>query len=421
MSTLAPLVGKGSALVHQEPHRLTIASGAVRSGKTVSTLVAFATHVRHRPGRRAIVARTEQTAERNVVGPLQEMFGKKLASYRKGELTLFGQPCHVVGVSTEQSYTRLAGMTLQGAYADEITLWPENAWQMLATRLSLPDARLWGTNMPASPAHWFLTDWLSKARTWVRLDGSVERAQLGLDLARYDFRLADNPWLPDDYIAGLRQMFSGAFLQRYIEGLWVAASGSIYPNVLEQVWQGELPLIVAWYVGIDWGSTNPTAAVLIGETANNQAIVVSEFYHDSAKDGGQWTHADAVAAIRAWLGRCGEQWPGASAPRQVVIDSAEAPLVAAARRAGWPAVGADKGSGSVVESIRIVESMLSTRRLWIVAANCPKTLEEHEGYVWDEQAQRKGEDAPVKHADHTPDAVRYVAMARSGAWLTWMR
>ena len=417
---IQPLTGKAHQLVVQDPHRITIASGAVRSGKTVSTLIAFALHVRRFPGRRAIVGRTEQTVERNVVGPLQELFGSRLAKYRKGELTLFGSPCHVIGVSTERSFERIAGMTLQGAYVDEASILLRNAWDMLVSRLSLPDARMWATCNPAGPAHWLLTDWLTKARTWHKPDGSIETAEVALDLARFDFRLADNPWLPPEYVESLRAMFTGLFFERYVDGLWVAAVGSIYPNVTLQVWTEELPLIVAWYLGVDWGSTNPTAAVLIGESADGRAFVVSEYYHDSAVHGGMWTHADAVTAINAWLGECGLRWPGASSPRQIIIDSAEQPLVAAARRAGWPAMGADKGAGSVVESIRIVESMFATKKLWILP-ECTHTLAEHEGYVWDEKAQRLGNDEPVKHADHTCDAVRYVAMARSGQWLNWMR
>ena len=43
------------------------------------------------------------------------------------------------------------------------------------------------------------------------------------------------------------------------------------------------------------------------------------------------------------------------------------------------------------------------------------------GYVWDPKAQEKGEDAPLKQADHAPDALRYGVRSYRTVWRRWMQ
>lgn len=415
---IEPLAGKQRDLVTLGTRRFNIAEGAVRSGKTVGTLIGFLIDVYRNPGPRIIVGRTQQTIERNVVYPLQQMVGMRRAKYRRGEeLTLFGSPCYIIGGNNEQSFTRLSGITAQGAYADEISLLPKSFFQMLTTRMSLPGAKLFGTTNPAGPGHWFLTDWLAHAALWIDMQG--DRHDLGgkLDLVRFTFGLHDNPHLPPEYVEALDSEHTGMWRQRYVQGLWVAAVGSIWPAFLEQTWDKPLPEILSYYiVGLDHGTTNPFAGILVAEDVDRRAFAIDEFYHDS-RVAGTMTDAEYVQAIRAWLGQAGTRHPGASSPTRLLIDPAANHMYQALRRAGMSAYGADN---DVLSGIRLISSMLTARRLWIVPGRCPNLMREGSGYAWDPAAQEKGEDKPIKQNDHTCDGLRYVANDRARSWNRWL-
>jgi phage terminase large subunit len=64
----------------------------------------------------------------------------------------------------------------------------------------------------------------------------------------------------------------------------------------------------------------------------------------------------------------------------------------------------------VLDGIRRVAQGLTTGTLYI-HESCEGLIAEMANYRWDEKAQERGEDKPVKDADHGPDALRY-AVAR---------
>lgn len=414
---ITPLRGKQLQSVRLAKRRINLWEGSVRSGKSVASLIAFLEQVHTYPGIGVIGGKTEGTIERNVVVPLQQMIGKKRAKYTKGEtLELLGSPFYIISGSNDLSYTRLQGVTTQTAYVDEATILPESYWKMLTTRLSLPNSRLFGTMNPGPPAHWMLREWLDRATVHLTMDGQVVNPGGDLDLARFTFGLDDNPALSEEYKANIRKEHAGMWHQRYVQGLWVAAIGAIWPNLEEQVWQGPVPeFIQYWIVSIDSGTTNPTAALLVGEDYEQRAFVIGEYYQDSRKTGSM-TDAEHVRELQAWLMRCEDLKLGASRPGRVLIDPAAAHMYQALRRSGLPAFGADN---TVVDGIRLIASMLTARRLWIMP-HCENLRREGSSYVWDERAQDKGEDAPVKHNDHTCDALRYVANDRSNTWNRWL-
>jgi hypothetical protein len=88
---------------------------------------------------------------------------------------------------------------------------PEGFWSMLLTRLSVDGAQVFGTTNPDSPNHWLMRDYLKRARTWLRHDGTVAHFDDDdrLDLARFSFRLADNPNLSKAYLDALAKEFTG--------------------------------------------------------------------------------------------------------------------------------------------------------------------------------------------------------------------
>jgi hypothetical protein len=69
----------------------------------------------------------------------------------------------------------------------------------------------------------------------------------------------------------------------------------------------------------------------------------------------------------------------------------------------------------VAYGIRTMASLLTTGRLH-VADRCAGFIDEITGYSWDDKATARGVDAPVKVADHSLDAARYVITTTEPVW-----
>ena len=69
----------------------------------------------------------------------------------------------------------------------------------------------------------------------------------------------------------------------------------------------------------------------------------------------------------------------------------------------------------VVPGIVATASRLSSGHV-VVHQRCENLIREMGGYVWDDTAADKGEDKPVKEADHGCDALRYFVYSTSKAY-----
>lgn len=422
---IEPLAGKAKQSVELATHRVNLWEGSVRSSKTVSSLLAWIRYVRTGPaGNLAMVGKTERTLKRNIVDPLIDMLGPKRckANWGDGELTLLGRRIYLAGANNEASVSKIQGLTLAGFYGDEITTWPESFWSMLLTRLSIEGAQGFGTMNPDHPRHWAKVDYLDRAAVWVRHDGTVEHSDdpTSLDLARFSFRLRDNPTLPPSYIEALEKEFTGLWRLRYIEGMWVLAEGAIYdsfdptPGGAHVV--TTLPTMERWVVAIDYGTTNPFSAVLIGLGEDQRLYVAREWRHDSRKARRQMTDAQYSTALREWLTGLDEVLPGCGTPEWVFIDPSAASFSVQLHHEHWQGVmGADN---AVSNGIRSVSSLLAADRLRF-HHSCDG-LGEMVGYVWDEKAALRGVEQPLKQDDHFPDALRYGVMGTRRWWTGWL-
>ena len=119
--------------------RLNIFEGSVRSGKTYISMIMWAFWVAGSPKNRAYLmsGKTLTTLKRNVLEPLKTLLGNNF-SYniikKKGEL--FGRKIYLEGAANAEAESKIRGMTLMGAYCDELTLFSEDFFVMLLSRLS---------------------------------------------------------------------------------------------------------------------------------------------------------------------------------------------------------------------------------------------------------------------------------------------
>lgn len=430
---LEPLTGKARLTVTESTCRLNLYEGSVRSSKTVSSLLAWLLYVRNGPaGNLLMVGKTERTLKRNVIDPLTEWLGRSRCRHviGEGELHLLGRRIYLAGANDEKAQEKIRGLTLAGAYVDEASTTPESFWAMLLTRLSVEGARLFGTTNPDGPNHWLLKKYLQRASVWVDHDGQVHRhdgpapdGEERLDLARFSFRLADNPTLDPAYVEALSREFTGLWRKRFIDGLWVLAEGAIFDTFDDERHVVDvLPQISRWWLAVDYGTTNPFVALLIGLGVDDRLYVAREWRWDSSVQLRQKTDAQYSADLAAWLdlldppGRDGEL-PGAGMPEVVAVDPSAASFIAQLWSDGWRGVrGADN---AVDDGLRAVANLLAADRL-LIHESCTGLLAELPGYVWDAKAAKRGEDAPLKVDDHGPDALRYGVQACRRVWSRWV-
>lgn len=426
---LAPLSAKQQLSWQLAEARQNLWEGSVRSGKTHASLLAWSELVRTAPpGNLAMIGRTERTLKRNILDVLTEMWGGTRCRLVQGmgEFWMFGRRIYLVGANDEQARTKIQGMTLLGAYLDEATTVPESFFAMLLSRLSEPGARLFATMNPEGPAHWMLRQYLSKARVHLTGDGQLRTNPGGIDIARFSFRLADNKTLPAEYIGALTAEYTGLWRRRYIEGEWVAAEGAIYALEIEPGSRHvvvELPQLRRLRLAIDYGTANPFVALLMGVSAEPRLYVAREWRYDS-KGRRTMTDEEYVRALAAWLaGGCGGFFTdehGHGLPvelEKIVCDPSAASFRAAWQRhfKRWP----EAADNAVLDGIRDEASLLGAGRL-AFHESCREAIDEHASYVWDPKAQEKGDDAPVKLADHGPDACRYGVRSYRTVWKRWL-
>lgn len=407
-----PLSPKQVDFIAHSDARLNIATGSVRSGKTISSLLRWLMFVAAAPrgGELAMFAKTRETAARNLFAPLTDpsIFGRfaRRVSYTSGAPTaqILGRTVHVLGANDAKAEPKVRGMTLAGAYADELTLFPESLFKQILARMSVPGARLYGTSNPDNPMHWLRQQFILRA-------GQI-------NLRHWHFVLDDNPGLSREYIAAIKSEYVGLWYKRFIQGLWVQAEGAVWEQFDESAHViDETPLVTRWpVVGVDYGTVNPFVGLLAGIGVDRRLHIAGEYRWDSKAHRRQKTDAEYSRGLRDWLGEYVP--PGAEPqhkgvhPEKVVIDPSAASFITQLWKDGWSPTYADN---SVADGIRLVATMLAKDQIRI-HRSCKGLVEEILGYSWDDAAAQRGEERPIKAADHGPDALRYLAQTTEWDW-----
>ncbi|WP_433067385.1 PBSX family phage terminase large subunit [Dactylosporangium sp. CS-033363] len=426
--TLSPIQIR--SIVHST-RRINIWTGAIRSGKTVASLLRwliFLASDECPKGRIVMVGQTRDTVARNVFSVLQdpEIFGAIAdeVHYTPGAATakILGRTIDIIGAADIRAERRLRGLTAAAAYVDEATLLGQEFWTQLLGRMSKRGAKLFATTNPDAPGHWLRKDFLLRAGE--------------LDLAFWHFTLDDNPSLTREYKDSIKAEFVGLWFRRWILGHWVAAEGAIFDMFDERrhvIPDEKIPPISRWLcAGIDYGTTNPFVGLLLGLGNDNKLYVTSEYSYDARQAHRSKSDADYLADVHTWLQNAPHPGtyplPGAAGgdvdarrgvhPEYIVIDPSAASFVTSVMSDSpytpMPARNA------VLPGIRAVATLLGRRKLKI-ARSCKRLIEELPGYSWDDEAALLGEDKPIKTDDHACDALRYAVLTTESLWRQHIR
>ncbi|MET8511980.1 PBSX family phage terminase large subunit [Streptomyces sp. NPDC005077] len=418
---LKPLTAKqrlGVQLSRQ--HEITIYEGSVRSAKTITSLIDWMDFVRNGPpGNLLMAGKTTRTLRQNVIDVLVEMLGTELCSYNegKGVLTLMGRRIIIASGNDESSKDKIRGLSLVGAYVDELSTMPESFFSMLTSRMSDANPRLIGTSNPDSSNHWLKKKYLDKARVHLTRTGEVLRPGNDLDLARLTFVIDNNPTLTPTYVQQRKAEYSATPLlyRRLILGEWCIAEGAVYEVFDEQRHVVDIvPDIVQWLgVGLDYGTSNATAALLVGIGSDGCIYVTNEWRHDGHTEG-QISDGLTSLGLRKWLKTLtvpGHREKGVDPPT-LILDPSAASFHTQLREDGMETIPAHH---KVLSGIRLVANLLAADKLRI-HRGCTWLLGEMASYVWDPKASLLGEDKPLKQDDHSVDALRYAIKTTQHTW-----
>ena len=359
--------------------RLNLWEGAVRSGKSFISLLKFINFLKNGPpGQVMVVGVSRDALQRNVVIELCSIMGMPMPTPKSSQMNIFNRIVHFVGANDERAQRRIQGSTLACAYVDEMTLIPQGFFKMLLSRLSVPGAQLFGTTNPDSPFHWLKTEFLSNQE---------------LDMKVFKFKLDDNPSLTDEYINNLKKEYTGLWYKRYINGEWVLAEGTVYDFFDEDEHVIDNPPGPAEYyvVGIDYGTSNPTAFTMFGYNKKYWPNVwlEREYYYDSKKFDRQKTDTetveDLIKFIQSKIVRC------------IYVDPSAASFKVEMMRQGLG--GVIDADNDVLNGIRYLGNILNNGTLKICRC-CKNTIREFQTYRWDEKVSLKGQDKPIKEFDH---------------------
>lgn len=427
---LNPLQGKAQLSVHLATAAGNLWEGAVRSSKTVSSILRWLEFIRAGPpGPLLMIGKTERTLRRNVLDPMMAMLGPRRMKIISGagEVDILGRKIYVTGAHNIGAADKIKGMTLVGWYGDEVSTWPEDVFDIARTRLSLPGAAWFGTTNPASPVHFLKKKHIDRAKLWITREGGVKHnsATDALDFHVFSFTLKDNPALPLSFVQRLEREYTGVFYRRNILGEWVMAEGAIY-----QAWNerynvipfDKVPVIETFLsTGVDYGTIHPFSAHLIGigEDIRNEGMalyITDEYRYDPALQQGKQKSTSAYAdAYIAWLRSTPIPGPGGITgvePYLHCVDPSAAYFRAELVSRNVQTRGADN---DVLGGISDMASLIANRKLY-VSDRCPGLITEIPGYSWDDKASQRGETAPVKAGDDGCDSARYGIRTPRSYW-----
>ncbi|MEO7002245.1 MAG: terminase family protein [Ktedonobacterales bacterium] len=391
------------------PARFSFYVGGIGAGKTFAGAARAILWAAEHPGSLGLVGAPTYPMLRDAS---QRMFfdllpPQLIATYSSSEERLMLRNGAEVLFRSLETPDRVRGLNLAWYWLDEAPLCGYYAWQVLKGRLRQREqtTAAWATGTPHG-RDGFARDFELSPRHHHALYRAATYAN------------AHN--LPPDFIAELG--YTGAFAQQEILGQFVAFEGLVYSfdasrtdladPANPQAQQGHVrePRADAQWAqvigGVDWGYTNPSAAVVFGLDGDGRAWQLDEFYQRRASLEETLLPAllDLTRRYQVSVWYCGPD-----EPEHIVA------LSAALAREGLPA-RALRADNSVRAGIQTVTGLLALRadgtRGLSVAPRCINTIAEYESYQYataanGQNVRRDPSEQPLKQHDHALDATRY--------------
>ncbi len=259
---------------------------------------------------------------------------------------------------------------------------------------------------PGYPYQTILTG-TPRGYNWVYRRLVDSRARLGSRVSAYFARSQDNPYLPEDFVPDLIAQYGegSQMFEQEVLGKFVTFQGMVFPNFNDETSIRPLPDDMKFkrvHGCTDFGLTDPSVILLIGEDPSGRYWAFKEFYQGRAQ-GSQFM------ALHA-------QWQAQEKVKRFWCDP-HAKIEIATMRAAQIHVA--KGNASIETGIRIINDLLVEKPGGpglIITPDCPNLIREMLAYS--HTPQTRGLDAEMygksfsdtiskKQSDHAVDALRY--------------
>lgn len=364
-------------------HRWNVKTGATGSGKSFVDMVAtIPKRILACKGEGLIVllGNTRGTLDRNILEPMRSLWPGCIGDIRSDNtVQLFGKKCYALGADTKKHVSRIQGATFEYVYGDEITTWSHDVFEMLKSRLRCDHSHFDGTCNPDNPGHWF--------KEFLDSDADIYQQAY----------VIDDGVLPANVVAELKKEYAGTiYYDRFILGLWAAATGLIYPMFKEAIQEPPEADVSEYGLSLDYGTQNAFSAGLWGQI-QGVWYRLREYYYSGRDTGVQKTDEEYAQALDEFTDGIGDSYN----KLRVIIDPSAASFIALLNKRGkYRVIPADN---AVADGIRETATCLKRGKIRI-SPECKNWIREAQGYVWDENST---EDKPVKVNDHAMDDTRY--------------
>lgn len=364
-------------------HRWNVKTGATGSGKSfVDMAVTIPKRILACKGEGLIVllGNTRGTLDRNILEPMRSLWPGCIGDIRSDNtVQLFGKKCYALGADTKKHVSRIQGATFEYVYGDEITTWSHDVFEMLKSRLRCDHSHFDGTCNPDNPGHWF--------KEFLDSDADIYQQAY----------VIDDGVLPANVVAELKKEYAGTiYYDRFILGLWAAATGLIYPMFKEAIQEPPEADVSEYGLSLDYGTQNAFSAGLWGQI-QGVWYRLKEYYYSGRDTGIQKTDEEYAQALDEYTDGIGDSYN----KLRVIIDPSAASFIALLNKRGkYRVIPADN---AVADGIRETATCLKRGKIRI-SPDCKNWIREAQGYVWDENSS---EDKPVKVNDHAMDDTRY--------------
>lgn len=388
------LTDKQREFWREADHRWNFKVGATRSGKTFVDYFIIPRRIierRDESGLAVIMGNTRETIRRNIIIPMQEIYGAKRVGNIRSDNScyMFGERVFCLGADNVNHVDRIRGSSIKYCYGDEVATWHPEVFEMLKSRLDKELSCFDGALNPQSPNHWL-----------------KEFLESDADIYAQHYTIFDNPFLPKEFVENLCKEYEGTvYYQRYILGEWALAEGLIFPMYEEAIadvpeWEEDEPR--RYSLSIDYGTMNAFAAIL-WELHGSIWYAARGYYYSGRETGIQKTDEEYAQALDKLLEDVHKYQSentiyGATEKLETIIDPSAASFIALLNRRGKYKVR--KADNDVLDGIRETATALKSGKIKI-SRELKEWRAEAGGYVWDD------DERPVKVNDHYMDATRY--------------
>lgn len=427
--------------VYEDPHRFRIVDAGRRWGKSVLSQVVVLDWATKSPGLYWIVSPTYKQSKQIHWRGLQQIIPREwIAKKNEVELSITLQNGSIIELKGAENPDALRGVKLRGLVIDEIASIRNWSWlwsEVLRPTLTDYAAPALFISTPKGYNHFhglFLLGQVGQTQGGQQSDGSLPESSNGrVDYKSWRFTSYDNPYIPHEEIDKAKaELTEDTFAQEYLAD-FRKHTGLVYKDFdrdIHVVEPFDIPGSWSIYRGIDFGSTNPTAALWIAVDGDDNHYVVAEHYAT-----GQTIdyHAGVINSnplskrvVSTYGDPSGAQWISEFAQRGLYITPALKEIGQAFNT--WVTFGIDKVAqklkplpGHAVPSLQKRDEGVAihvNRGLpsLFIFSNSPNTIREFETYRWKEKSVTQAQDlnnpdVVEKANDHALDALRYFAVS----------